>query len=679
MADGTITIDIEASNADANAKIDETRRKSEELDESAKGSGKGAFSQLLDGIKTSEGALSLLQGAVAGFSLDAVVGGVSDLSAHAAEVNSYMATLESSAQRNSVSAQAMGSTYSTLVGVLADTDRAVETSGNAFALCGDNQSQLEGLTTSLIGAYSQFKANLPIESLAEAANETSKVGTVTGSMADALNWVSASTEQWNAALSGNPAAMAAFNAGVDAGLSKEDAFNLALAECTTEQERQQLVLSTLNALYGEAGAQYQDANADMIAYNQSQDAMSQSLADLGERVMPLAVGATEALTAVIGFIADNANVCLPVIGALSAAFIALNTAGMLAGVGVNLASAPLLPIIAVIALVVAAVVALGMNFEEFGALAQSVWQGVCDFVGGVVSTLGTFFTQTVPNALSDMVGWFSRLPGEVGEFLGNLLSDAAAWAGSMASRALEAGSKFLSNVVNFITQLPGRVSSFLGSVLSSALSFAGSMAARAQDAGSRFLSGVVNFITQLPGRVASFLGSVVSRVGSFAGEMASGAARAGQQFLSNIVSTLSSIPGRVASIGGDIVRGIARGISGAIGTIGDTLLGGIQNAIAGAKSFLGIASPSKLMAKVIGRWMPAGVAVGIEKNAGVVSEAMDDAVAWSPDREMSSARRVSPVRELINQTINFNQPVRTPDETARAMRMYGRYGLAAEV
>ena len=36
-------------------------------------------------------------------------------------------------------------------------------------------------------------------------------------------------------------------------------------------------------------------------------------------------------------------------------------------------------------------------------------------------------------------------------------------------------------------------------------------------------------------------------------------------------------------------------------------------------------------------------------------------------------------RVVVDQQVNFNQPVQTPDQTARAMRMYGHYGLAGVV
>lgn len=245
-----------------------------------------SFTSAFDGIASKvKGAFSGIGGVIAGLGIGAAI--TESISA-AAEAQTYMSRLSASAQANSVSTQAMNATYNDLIGVLGETDRVVETSGNLFALCGDNQAQLESLTTSLTGAYSQFGDGMPIEALAEAANETAKAGTVTGSFADALNWVSASADQWTAAMGSNTAAQAAFQSALDQGATKEDAFNQALAACTSEQERQQLVVSAMNALYGEAGQKYQQANADLIAYNQSQDAMSTSVANFGSKLMPVA-------------------------------------------------------------------------------------------------------------------------------------------------------------------------------------------------------------------------------------------------------------------------------------------------------------------------------------------------------------------------------------------------------
>lgn len=638
-----------------------------EVASAGRSAGKAAGDHIADGVESGaeEGArgaseaiggiAQAAQGALGALGSVASVAGISELASHAAEAQSQMSRLEASARANSVSADAMGATYSGLVGVLGETDRSVETSGNLFALCGDSQEQLRTLTTALTGAYSQFGDGMPIEALAEAANETAKVGTVTGSMADALNWVSASTDQWSAALSGNSAAQAAFNAAIGQGLSKEDAYNAALAACSTEGERQQLVVDTLNALYGEQGAAYQDANADMIAYNQSQDAMSSSLADIGQNVMPVVTGGTRLLADAIGFVAEHSDVCVPVLAGLAAAFMALNVAGMLAGAGVSLASAPMLPIIAVIALVVAAVTGLGLNFEDFSALAQSVWQGICDFVGGIVERLVSFFTQTVPQGLSSMVDWFSRLPGNVMSFLSSLLSSVGSWVASMASGAVSAGSQFLSNLVSFVSQIPGNV--------------------------------------------MSFLSSVISNVASFAGQMASGAVDAASRFATNIIDGIKGLPSRVLSIGSDIVHGIWSGISGAAGWLMDQISGFAGDVIDGIAGLFGIASPSKVMRRMF-RWVPIGAAEGIDDEAHVVTEAMEDmgeravggvvvsgalgsgsaaATGVAASVGGSHASRQPSSLGVVSQTINFNQPVQTPDQTARVMRVYGHYGLAGVV
>lgn len=78
------------------------------------------------------------------------------------------------------------------------------------------------------------------------------------------------------------------------------------------------------------------------------------------------------------------------------------------------------------------------------------------------------------------------------------------------------------------------------------------------------------------------------------------------------------------SLGGDIINGIIEGIV----KLGDTLITAILDLCTGAfdavKKFFGISSPSRLMAEEVGRYIPEGIAVGIEKYSGSVTDAMDD-------------------------------------------------------
>ena len=67
------------------------------------------------------------------------------------------------------------------------------------------------------------------------------------------------------------------------------------------------------------------------------------------------------------------------------------------------------------------------------------------------------------------------------------------------------------------------------------------------------------------------------------------------------------------SIGSDIVGGIKRGISNAWGGLTGWLGNMAKGLIDGVKKALGIGSPSRLFADRIGKWIPAGITLGVER------------------------------------------------------------------
>ncbi len=101
-----------------------------------------------------------------------------------------------------------------------------------------------------------FGDALPIEGLIESANETAKVGQVTGSLADALNWV---------------------------GIS-EDEFNEKLAACSDESERNRLIMETLSGAYDEASGAFYRNNEALVASREGQAQLDETLAGLGETI-----------------------------------------------------------------------------------------------------------------------------------------------------------------------------------------------------------------------------------------------------------------------------------------------------------------------------------------------------------------------------------------------------------
>lgn len=174
------------------------------------------------------------------------------------EYRTEMGKLETAFKTSGLSAQAASNTYTSLYSVLGETDQAVEASNHLAKLC-DTEEQLSSWTDICTGVYATFGNSLPIEGLTEAANETAKVGQITGSLADALNW---------------------------AGVS-EDEFNAKLEKCSSEQERAQLITETLTGLYSEAADTYKELNGDIMSANEAQAKLTAATAKIGAVVEPV--------------------------------------------------------------------------------------------------------------------------------------------------------------------------------------------------------------------------------------------------------------------------------------------------------------------------------------------------------------------------------------------------------
>lgn len=156
------------------------------------------------------------------------------------------------------SAEQATQTYNDLYRVLGDSGQATE-AANLLAQMTTDQEELSEWTRICQGAYATFGESLPVESLAEAANETAKTGEITGALADAINW---------------------------AGMS-EDEFADKLFLCNSEAEREELIRSTLNDLYGEAADGYEENAASILAANEAQAALTAGMAALGEAAEPI--------------------------------------------------------------------------------------------------------------------------------------------------------------------------------------------------------------------------------------------------------------------------------------------------------------------------------------------------------------------------------------------------------
>ncbi len=179
------------------------------------------------------------------------------------------------------SAQTATQAYRDFYGILGDVDTATEAS-QLLAKLAENEQDVSTWTRIAAGVSGTFGDSLPIEGLIEAANETAKVGTVTGTLADALNWGALAGEKFGVALKADTEANKDWNKAVSEAESAEDYFNLALQNCSSEAERNKLIMDALARGYEGAADAFYKNNGALVASRKQQSAIQGITAGLGE-------------------------------------------------------------------------------------------------------------------------------------------------------------------------------------------------------------------------------------------------------------------------------------------------------------------------------------------------------------------------------------------------------------
>lgn len=528
------------------------------------------------------------------------------------EFRTVLAGVEQSASDSVIGIDGARKAYEDFYAIAADEGQAAEASNHIAGLV-SSQEELQGALDGVIGAWVEFGDSIAIEGLAEAANETAKTGKVTGQMADALNWANASAKDWEQALGGNKKALDAFKSATDAGMTAEDAYNEALAACTTEQERQQLTVATLNGLYGENTKQYKENNKSLVDANTANLNLMEAQSNLATSIEPLTAAwtnlkaqALDAIAPALEWIGEKISELITYFqehetaaAALKGVLIGLATAlGILAGAFaiVNIINAvrkamsllnltmlgnPIVLIAAAIAGLVAAFIYLWNTSEGFRNFWIGLWNGIVSIFNsakeGVISgfnAIKTFFTQTIPEAFGKIIDFFRN---------------------------------------NWKTILLLILNPFAGAI---------TLLYQKSEGFRKIVDTIVNFFKQLPGKIWNAIVGAVTKLATWGSKMKEKATQAAQKVLTAIVNGLKKIPSKVLSIGGDVVKGLWNGISNKVAWLKSKISGFVGNVKNWLKKFFKIGSPSKLMADEIGRWIPEGIAVGITANAKSALKAM---------------------------------------------------------
>lgn len=221
-----------------------------------------------DSASDTKGGFSVMKGAMANLVSQGItaliskcaeaVKSVYGLAESTREYREDMGKLETAFEAAGQSTDLATETYKNFYSVLGEEDRSVE-AVNHLAKFVSTEEDMAKWTDIATGVWGTFGDSLPIEGLTEAANETAKVGKVTGVLADALNW---------------------------AGVSEDD-FQASLDALNSEQERSAYITETLSGLYSGAADAYQENNASIIEARKVQSDYNDTMAGLGEAMEPI--------------------------------------------------------------------------------------------------------------------------------------------------------------------------------------------------------------------------------------------------------------------------------------------------------------------------------------------------------------------------------------------------------
>lgn len=179
-------------------------------------------------------------------------------------------------------------------------------------------------------------------------------------------------------------------------------------------------------------------------------------------------------------------------------------------------------------------------------------------------------------------------------------------------------------IFNAVSNLPNNLLNLAKSAGNGIVNGLSSMLGAIRGSASSIGSGVVNVIKSLPSNLLNLARSAGSGIANGLSSMLGTIKGTASSIGSGIVNAFTSLPSKMIEIGKNLIKGLWNGIKNVKDWILSQIGGFADSIISGIKKKFGIASPSKIMRDEIGKWIPPGIAVGIEGNTKPLINAMDE-------------------------------------------------------
>ena len=585
-------------------------------------------------------------GVIAG-AVQSLVSGIVSLVESTKEYSKIMGTLEVSSQKAGYSAEQTQQTYTQLYGVLGDNQSAATAAANLQALK-LSQEQLTQLTDGAIGAWATYGDSIPIDSLAEAINETVKVGQVTGTFADVLNW---------------------------AGTSEDD-FNKKLEATKSESERANLVLQELSKQgLTQAAEAWRENNAELEAANRASAAWEQTTGRLGTALMPLTTSVTNLgnalLTNLLNVMDGFQN------GGVEGGFSVITD--LINGLQTKLKES--LPLM------------IESGLQSLVGFTEGLRSGVGTLVDAGLSLLQTLadgIIQNLPTLIETIPQIVINIAGIINDNAPKLIVAALTLIKNLAIGLVKAIPTLVANIPKIIQAIVSAFLAFnwlsLGKNLMTALKDGiKSMGPAIKTTAGNIFNSIKTTLSNIPAALKTIGSNGISSLAAGLKSMAKTAVGVVREVGTNILNAIKALPGKMVEIGKNILDGLKEGILSKvkeIGTAASEVVDTVKNIFTG-KSGFDTHSPSK-WSEDVGENVDIGLANGLKGKADVPISAMEDLTdgvlhaASEMDGAVTvakkTARKVGDVLQAeinqINQKIEAEQKKASEEAAAEELKQY---------
>lgn len=638
---------LESQINSATADMNKMKRQMDNLGKSADDLSK----DLQDTAKEAKSAGSSFKDAFAGGVISGAVqslaSGIVSLVENTKEYSKIMGTLEVSSQKAGYSAEQTEQTYTQLYGVLGDNQSAATAAANLQALK-LSQEQLTQLTDGAIGAWATYGDSIPIDSLAEAINETVKVGQVTGTFADVLNW---------------------------AGTSEDD-FNKKLEATKSESERANLVLQELSKQgLMQAAEAWRENNAELEAANRASAAWEQTTGRLGTALMPLTTNVKNLGNALLTNLLDVMDGFQN--GGVEGGFSVITD--LINGLQTKLKES--LPLM------------IESGLQSLVGFTEGLRSGVGTLVDAGLSLLQTLadgIIQNLPTLIETIPQIVINIAGIINDNAPKLVVAALTLIKNLAIGLVKAIPTLVANIPQIIQAIVSAFLAFnwlsLGKSLITALGNGiKSMGPAVKTTVSNIFNSIKTTLSNIPTALKTIGSNGISSLGTGMRSMVETAVGVVRSVGTSILNILKTLPAKMLEIGKNILEGLKNGIKSKIGEIGaaaSEVVDTVKNIFTG-KSGFDTHSPSK-WSEDVGENVDIGLANGLKGKADVPISAMEDLTdgvlhaAGEMDGAVTvakkTARKVGDVLQAeinkINQKIEAEQKKASEEAAAEELKQY---------